>query len=114
MKLRQGPKWKNSNGLQWNRDNMVEVLTAIGAAVVFDLVCVLFFLYASCHMVGMIYPLQENSPAFLVRAVGLTLLFGLLFEGTAYAKRIPRLCIRWGVLTGGVWLMVHHVLKAEV
>ncbi len=114
MKLRQGPQWKNTAGLQWNRENVVGVLAAIGAAVIFDLLCVLFFLYSSCHMVGMVYPMTEYSPAFSVRAVWFVLLISLLFETTVYIKRLPRVIIRWGVFLCSVWIIVRIVLREEV
>ena len=114
MRLRKSPQWKNTAGLQWNKDNVVEVLLAIGATVIFDLICVLFFLYSACHMVGMVYPLPEHSQAFLVRTVWLVLLISLIFETTAYVKRMPCMLIRWGIFLGSVWITVRIVLREEV
>lgn len=114
MQLRHGPQWKNTAGLQWNKENVVEVLLAIGAAVIFDLICALFFLYSSYYMVGMVYPVTEQSSAFFVRAVWLVLLISLVFEASAYIKRLPCILIRWGVFIGSVWLTVRIVLREEV
>lgn len=114
MKVQLGPRWKSTAGLQWNRENMVEVLADIGAAVCFDLVCVLLFLYSSCQMVGMVYPLPEHSPAFLVRALWLILLISLLFEATVYIKTLLRVLIRCAVFVCSVWFTVRGVLREEV
>lgn len=114
MRLRRGPQWKNTAGLQWNRENMVEVLLAIGAAVIFDVICVLTFLYSACYMVGMVYPLDGQSSAFFVRAVWLVILISVLFETTEYMKRLPCMLIRWGVFIGGVWITLHILFREEV
>jgi len=114
MKLRQGLQWKNTAGLQWNRENAVEVLTAIGAQLVFDLLCVLFFLYSSGYMVGMVYELPEHSPSFFVKGVWLVLLIDLLFESTRYMKKIPALVLRTAGLLGGMWIILRAVFREEV
>lgn len=114
MRLRHGPQWKNTAGLQWNRENTVEVLPAIGAAVIFDLICALFFLYSSYYMVGMVYPVTEQSSAFFVRAVWPVLLISLMFETTAYTKKLPRMLIRWGVFIGSAWITLRIALREDV
>lgn len=114
MNLRQGPRWKTTAGLQRNKENLVEVLLELGGAVCFDLLCVLFFLYSSYYMVGMVYPLPEHSPAFFVRAVWLVLLISLLFEITACLRELLCVLIRWAVFIGGVWLTVRAVLREEI
>lgn len=113
MKLRKGVQWKNTADLQWNRESMVEVLVSIGAVLVFDLFCVLFFLYSSVYMVGMVYELPEHSPVFFVRRIWLVVLISLLFETTRYMKKLPALILRAGGLFSGIWLAFRVVFRKE-
>ncbi|MBO5177025.1 MAG: transglutaminase domain-containing protein [Lachnospiraceae bacterium] len=114
MKLRRGLRWKNTAYLQWNRENFAEILVAVGAAVVFDLLCALLFLYSSRHMVGMVYELPELSPAFILRAAGLVLLYSVMFEVTAYLKKVPAKLIRLGVFCISIWFTVRYVFREEI
>jgi len=114
MKLRRGLRWINTADLQWNRENFVEILVAVGAAVVFDLLCALLFLYSSRHMVGMVYELPEQSPAYILRAAGLVLLFSVLFETTSYLKKIPATLIRLVVFCISIWLAVRYIFREEI
>ena len=114
MKMRQGFRWKKSTEQQWNKENFAENLVAVGAAVIFDVLCAIIFLNSAKYMLEMVYADLEYTPAFTVRAIWLLFLVAILLETTQYVRRLPAFFIRWALFLSGAYMTVRWVQKEDV
>lgn len=114
MKKQQGLRWKKFTGNKWDRESLVEVLVAAGAAVLFDMLCALVFLYSATNMLQMFYEKQEYGAGFFIRAVFLLLLVCTLMEVAEHLKTLPATLLQFGVLASGVFFVCRWAIGEEV
>ncbi len=98
-------RWRASINEKLQKENLAEQLTAMGAAVLFDVLCVLIFLYAALFMLEEAYPQLELSVPVVLQALLTAAVVSGLMEMAGRLKCLPAFGVRAGLLfCGTVWL----------
>lgn len=117
MRAGQNTRWRAAINEKLQKDNLGEQLSAIGAAVLFDVVCVLILLCAALFLLEEVYPQSELSMWTILRALLTTVVVSGLMEAADRLKRLPAFVIRMGLLLGGIvwtWMNLWKTERAEL
>lgn len=114
MKKRRGLRWGTLTGNGLNKGEVREKLAAVGAAVLFDVVCALLFLCSSTSMLSEEFQLLDFGLGFYVKQFLFILVISAVMETGSHLKRLPALGLQFGVLAVGAVTVVRQLVKDEV
>ena len=113
MKKTQGLRWGTGTENNWNKGEVREKLAEVGAGVLFDVVCALFFLYASTGMLSETFSVLDFDMGFYVKQLMLILLVSAVLETTGHLKKLPAAGVKLGTVLAVVFWIIRRMWKEE-
>lgn len=114
MKRQQGFQWKKFSKMQQNSDGHKEVSVAVGATVLFDMLCALIFLVSSVNLAQMTYETLKFDASFFVRAFLFFLPLILLTELAKHVKKLMSVLIWLTVFVAGLSFLLFFLSKETI
>ena len=113
MRKQRGVRWQSVAEGKWNRDELMEQLAELGAAVLFDFICVLLFHWSVTGVLTEFFPVLSFDFGFYVKLLSLVLLVSLLMETARRLKKLPSVLLQAGVALLGVLVVTRQLHKEE-
>lgn len=113
MKKTQGLRWGTGTENRWNKGEVREKLAAVGAGVLFDVVCALLFLCAATSMLSEEFSLLEFHPGFYVKLLLMILLVSAVLETAGHLKKLPAAGVKLGTVLAAVFWIIRRMWKDE-